>query len=85
MNRRMDRYVDGCTARNGFVDRCMKAVLAFIRRFCQILLLPIICRESGHAVFASLDFARIIFLNSKVFILPSNSQPGGPGLCIYVQ
>jgi hypothetical protein len=37
-----------------------------------------------HPVFTSLDFATVIFLQSKVVSLASNPQPGGPGLCIYV-
>jgi hypothetical protein len=34
-------------------------------------------------VFTSLDFATIIFSESEVVSLASNSQPGGPGPCIY--
>jgi hypothetical protein len=37
-----------------------------------------------HPVFTSLDFATIIFLQSKVVSLESNPRPGGPGLSIYV-
>jgi hypothetical protein len=40
---------------------------------------------SLHPVFASLDFATLIFLQSKVFSLASKPQPGGPGPCIYVR
>jgi hypothetical protein len=35
--------------------------------------------------FTSLDFAAIIFLQSKVVSLVSNPQSRGPGLCIYVR
>jgi hypothetical protein len=35
-------------------------------------------------VFTSLDFAAIIFLQSKVVSLAPNPQPGGPDPCIYV-
>jgi hypothetical protein len=31
-----------------------------------------------------LDFATVIFSQSKVVSLVSNSQPRGPGSCIYV-
>jgi hypothetical protein len=36
-----------------------------------------------HAVFTSLDYETIFFLQSKVVSLASNPQPGGPGLCVY--
>jgi hypothetical protein len=39
--------------------------------------------EFDHPVFISLDFTRIISLQSKFFSLVTNPQPGGPGLCIY--
>jgi hypothetical protein len=47
---------------------------SFLRRSCQ----------SCHPGFSSLSFATVIFVRSKVVILASNPQPGGPGLCIYV-
>jgi hypothetical protein len=50
--------------------------IAFLRRFCQIC-------ASDHPVFPSLDFATIIFLQSKVVSLPSNLQPGGPDVFVY--
>jgi hypothetical protein len=37
-----------------------------------------------HPVFTVLHLAIVHFLQSKVVSLASNSQPGGPGLCIYV-
>jgi hypothetical protein len=37
-----------------------------------------------HPDFISLDFATIIFFTEQVVSLASDSQPGGPGLCIYV-
>jgi hypothetical protein len=37
-----------------------------------------------HPVFTSLDFATIIFLQSKLVSPASNPQPGGPDLSIYV-
>jgi hypothetical protein len=55
-----------------------------LRRFCQVCLLPAMCRKSDHPVFTCLDFVTIFFLQSKVVSLASNPQPGGPGLCIYV-
>jgi hypothetical protein len=45
---------------------------------------PVHSWEIDHPVFTSLDFATIILLQSKVVILASNPQPGGPGPCIYV-
>jgi hypothetical protein len=48
--------------------------MAFLKRFCQIC----------HLVLTSLDFASIIFSQSKVIGLASNTQPRWPGLCIYV-
>jgi hypothetical protein len=36
-----------------------------------------------HLAYISLDFVTI-FVYSKVISLASNSQPGGPGPCIYV-
>jgi hypothetical protein len=37
-----------------------------------------------YSVFTSLDFAPMIFLQSKVISFESNPQPGGPGPHIYV-
>jgi hypothetical protein len=51
--------------------------VAFLRRLCQTY------RDLDHLVFTE-DFSTVIFLQSKVVILASNPQPGGPGLCIYV-
>jgi hypothetical protein len=46
----------------------------FLRRFW------VIC----HPVFTSSDFAKMMLLQSKAVSLASNTQPGVPGLCIYV-
>jgi hypothetical protein len=35
-----------------------------------------------HTVFTFLAFVTVILLRSSVVSLPSNPQPGGPGLCI---
>jgi hypothetical protein len=51
---------------------------AFLRRFCHI------CLESDHTVFSSLDFATVIFLQSKDVSLASSPQPGEQYPCIYV-
>jgi hypothetical protein len=41
--------------------------------------------QLDHPLFTSLCFTTIYFiLQSKVFSLTCNHQPGGPGLCIYV-
>jgi hypothetical protein len=37
-----------------------------------------------NPVFSSLDFATVFFFQSKVVSVVSITQPGGPGLCIYV-
>jgi hypothetical protein len=37
-----------------------------------------------YSGFTSLNFATVIFLQSKVVSLASNPQPSGPGPCIYV-
>jgi hypothetical protein len=51
-----------------------------LRKFCQICLF----RELDHLVSTSFDFATVIFLQCEVVSLASNTQSGGPGLCIYV-
>jgi hypothetical protein len=38
----------------------------------------------SHPVFTSLDFAMVIFLQSKVISLAANPHPGGSGPYIYV-
>jgi hypothetical protein len=55
--------------------------IVFLRRFCQTCLFR---PELDHPVFTFLDFATVIFLQSKAVSLVSNPQPRGPGLCIYV-
>jgi hypothetical protein len=47
---------------------------AFLKRFCQIC----------HLDLTSLNFITIIFSQSKVISLASNTQTLGPGLCIYI-
>jgi hypothetical protein len=71
------QYIGVCVYNYLWQNRPFQA-MAFLRRFCQT------CLELDHSAFASLDFAAVIFLQSKVTSLASLPQPGGPGLFIYI-
>jgi hypothetical protein len=65
-------------AKQPFLSHSLPQKIPVIRLF------PVICPESDHSVFTSVDFATTICLQSKAFSFPSNPQPGGPSPCIHV-
>jgi hypothetical protein len=48
--------------------------ITLLRKFCKF----------ASCFYFFWDLAKIFFIQSKVVSLASNSQPGGPGPCIYV-